>query len=155
MSDPRTVLMRLGELHGPLPCEHPFCGKDGWNMWVTPNEYMEAKRTGNALTAVIGERMGTVRCDNHIPSSTKKVESDQPKPPLSVWLMPRTGELGDFHLQQGACACDHGPYVHLDQFLEMVEARAQEIKSKHAWHSFVCQNMALKQIKQEVEEGKI
>jgi uncharacterized membrane protein len=63
--------------------------------------------------------------------------SNQPKPPLSVWIMENPN--------------DQGPYVHLEQFMELVEARASSFTSLKYGDS-VCE--ALKQIKQELESGE-
>lgn len=42
---------------------------------------------------------------------------------------------------------EDGPYVHLEQFMELVEARALSLAERHS--------QATKEIKQEIEEGKI
>ena len=96
--------------------------------------------------------------------------SDQPKPPLSVWRTAVNREQNFYSatdVQWPLAEVSVGPYVHLDQFMELVEARALSLARKHAnatgqsppypsadlieiWHAQAC-----KEIKQEIEEGKI
>ena len=86
--------------------------------------------------------------------------SDQPKPPLSVWLgdnvlSPHVG--GGEQEQRGTYSTNskppyhNGPYVHLDQFMEMVE----KIMSKYEWAiSREYWDTAFREIENEIKEGK-
>jgi uncharacterized membrane protein len=85
--------------------------------------------------------------------------SDQPKPPLSVWLdrcADTVQTLGFYALKKESLhvpgnETTYGPYVHLEQFMELVEVRASSFTSLKYGDS-VCE--ALKQIKQELESGE-
>ena len=78
--------------------------------------------------------------------------SDQTKPPLIVWIMENPNHPGT-GLFKGKCSplWDQGPYVHLEQFMALVESRASSFTSLKYGVS-VCE--ALKQIKQELESGE-
>jgi len=85
--------------------------------------------------------------------------SNQPKPPLSVWLDCRADTmqtLGFYapkkeRLHVPGNETTYGPYVHLEQFMALVESRASNYTSLKYGDS-VCE--ALKQIKQEIESGE-
>lgn len=78
------------------------------------------------------------------------------EPPLSVWLMenPNYPGTGLFKGKQSPL-WDQGPYVHLDQFMELVEARANEIqKLNPEWTHNTCEHVALHNTALEIKEGK-
>ena len=91
--------------------------------------------------------------------------SDQPKPPLSVWLDP---QIGQPNMAGGPVPCYghfadtqqtptyQGPYVHLEKFMELLTAKVQDISiESEGLMPEECCEAALAEIKQEIEEGKI
>lgn len=91
--------------------------------------------------------------------------SEQPKPPLSVWLgdnvlSPHVG--GGEQEQRGTYSTNsktpyhNGPYVHLpqflDQFLEMVERRMED--NQDCCECPYCWRDAARWVRHQMEEGK-
>ena len=55
----------LGELYGPIKCEHDGCGDESWFIWMTPEEYAMAKEQGNPTLHVFENKIGTAMCKKH------------------------------------------------------------------------------------------
>ena len=86
------------------------------------------------------------------------------KPPMTVWASddinapvmgcdgPKRGHWCSVRSQ----VFRHGPYVHLEQFMEEVERRAVKLfcKSFHNTTMSECVSQSLKELAKEIEEGK-
>lgn len=93
--------------------------------------------------------------------------SNQPKPPLSVWLNEAhtaTDNEGNVIHRMFTCSTTKppivvgalGPFVDLAQFMELVEARKNEIqKLNPAWTHNTCEHVALHNTALEIKEWKI
>ena len=64
-----VVPMAIGELFGPVVCEHEGCQAYAWIIWMTPDEYDTAKKQTerHPVGYVFENRIGLALCNNHVP----------------------------------------------------------------------------------------
>ena len=64
--------MALGEMFGPVKCEHAECVGDAWLIWMTPEEYDAAKRQTEVhpINYVFRRQIGTALCTEHSPKKS-------------------------------------------------------------------------------------
>lgn len=61
------VPMALGELFGPVQCEHSDCCAPAWLIFMTQDEYDEAKSQEGThpISFVFVNKIGTALCETH------------------------------------------------------------------------------------------
>ena len=57
----------LGELFGPIKCEHDKCECLAWTIWMTQEEYDLAKSKEYPTNFLFEMKIGTALCDEHQP----------------------------------------------------------------------------------------
>ena len=77
------------------------------------------------------------------------------KPPMTVWLTGKQTPCEATNKKHDVFS-QHGPYVNLEQFMKEVERRAAKLfgKSFHTATLPDCVSQSLKELAQEIEEGK-
>lgn len=57
----------LGELFGPIKCEHANCESLAWTIWMTQEEYGLAKSKEYPTNFVFENKIGNAFCEKHQP----------------------------------------------------------------------------------------
>ena len=65
------VSFAVGELFGPCCCEHDGCSNASWLIWMTPEEYADAKTQDQVHPAnyIFSKVIGRALCEDHRPEA--------------------------------------------------------------------------------------
>jgi len=63
------IPLALGELFGPVKCEHAGCSGNAWMIWMTKDEHDAAKTQTyeHPVLCVFRRQIGTALCSEHAP----------------------------------------------------------------------------------------
>lgn len=62
------VPFSLGELYGPITCEHDGCPENAWHIWMTEQEMCGAMKQEYPTRFVFEKRIGRALCKQHRPA---------------------------------------------------------------------------------------